>query len=150
MARKGEGRKQLRMWLRFPNSAERNVLFDKLTTKADGKWTAHAFHNGTPVEAHKPNTRDMNMMKTKMIQVAGRLAARLDISPSAVKEKLPIHPQRGTIHYAGKLVAYYKREDQEGKILEEKTASDKVSWWTATRQLVDVESRKCPRGYLRS
>ena len=110
MARKGEGRKHLRMWLRFPNSVERNVLFDKLTTKADGKWTAH-----------KPNTREMTQMWTKMLKVAGRLAARFDIPHSDIKAKLPIHTQRGTIHYAGKLVAYYKWEDQEGKILEENT-----------------------------
>ena len=77
MARKGEGRKQLRMWLRFPNSVERKKRpCDKLTTKADGKWTAHASLNGTPVAAHKPNTRDMNEMMTEMVRVAGRLAAR--------------------------------------------------------------------------
>ena len=127
MARQGEGRKQLRMWLRFPNSAERNVLFDKLTTKADGKWTARASLNGTPVAAHKPNTRDMNQMMTEMIRVAGRLAGRLDISHSDIKEKLPIHPQRGTIHYEGKLVAYYKWEDHEGQIIVEKKASDQAS-----------------------
>ena len=127
MARKGEGRKQLRMWLRFPNSAERNVLFDKLTTKADGKWTANASLNGTPVAAHKPNTRDMNQMMTEMIRVAGRLAPRLDISHSDIKAKLPIHPQRGTIHYEGKLVAYYKWEDREGIIPEEKKASAAAS-----------------------
>ena len=60
-------------------------------------------------------------MWTKMIQVAGRLAARFDIPHSDIKARLPINPEYGTIHYAVKLVAYYKWEDQEGKILEENT-----------------------------
>ena len=62
MPRQGAGKRQLRMWLRFPSSVERNTLFQQMTTKDHGKWIARASFNGQPVEAHKPQTRASKTM----------------------------------------------------------------------------------------
>ena len=109
-----EGAQQLRLWIRLPTTAERNVLFAKLTTREiTGKWTSHITYNGNTVEARRPELRSRKFMMTKLISESKKFAEQNGILPAAIKQELPIDSNSGTVKYQNKVVIKWDFADRE-------------------------------------
>ena len=109
-----EGAQQLRLWIRLPTTAERNVLFAKLTTREiTGKWTSHITYKGNTVEARRPELRSRKFMMTKLISESKKFAEQNGILPAAIKQELPIDSNSGTVKYKNKVVIKWDFADRE-------------------------------------